>query len=143
MPLLHMGDAYIMKHMILKAEHHNWGMLGSGDWESTEYIFYEDCHVDIFSIYRGDSFSDSPVKDSIKKDILRFNYFKLLSLIEEARNCSTHQDAYDGDAWKFIFYKEGKILRKTKIGYIYDVSPLESLAAYCRNVYSTNREIRY
>lgn len=124
-----------MKYLILRVIHYNWGLQGPHDWSHTLFNFYDDAHVDILSFYHGERYDDISLSDSIRTSLSKIKYFELLDYVKEANNCEIYQNACDGEAWGFSFFKEGQEFYKTEAGYICGVKQLENLANFCKKLY--------
>ena len=111
-----------MKELVFEITHVNYSLMGPGTWDNINYKIYNDFSVEkLTSYYNSD---DSEIKSlTINED----DYKSLLDLMEVINRQYEHVEALDGDAWKFVYYKNNVVYKKRKIGYIYGIEPLEKI----------------
>lgn len=115
-----------MKDLVLYVKHSNWGMMGPGDWNNTEWKIYSDLSVKVKVSY---NFS----KGEEKKEEYNFNlkdkdYERILTEIETAKDNEIIVDGCDGSAWEYIQYENGNEIWKRDTGYIYGIKSFENIA---------------
>ena len=115
-----------MKDLILCVKHHNWNMIGPGEWTNTEWKIYNDYSVDIKISYN--TITDEKKNKNLICSITEDNYKKLLELINIAKENKIKVDANDGSAWELIQYNNGVECWKRDADYIYGIEPLENIA---------------
>lgn len=116
-----------MKELKFKATHQNWGLMGMGDWNNTEWAIYNDLSVKIEVKYNSvdiEGFNDTVVAE-MKVSIDEYN--EILKQINLARNDDSFVDGCDGEAWEFIQYSDNCEIWKRELGYIYGIKPLEKV----------------
>ena len=149
------------RHLVLKAEIHNWSLIGPGSWETaTWYVFNTGSYLlesseiltekEIDEImaaqeYRGDP--DRFCRRSVKRG--RFsekNFSELIAAMEQKpwRDPSVICDACDGEAWEITqFAEDGSIVQTSgEVDYIYGNRILETIVSllphsndFCANAY--------
>lgn len=121
-----------MKNLVLKVKHSNWGMMGPGDWNNTEWNIYDDLTVDIKVLYnpKGGIANNQDYSCELEEN----NYKTLLQKIEEAKLITDVVDACDGSAWEYTQYQNGNEVWKRDNGYIYGIKPLEEIAIILNNL---------
>lgn len=122
-----------MKNLVFKVEHSNWGVMGPGDWNNTEWTIYDDLTVDIKVLYKPklDGIDNSRYYScKLEKSI----YENLVQKIEEAKLITDVVYACDGSAWEYIQYQNGNEIWKRDNGYIYHIKPLEEIAVILYNL---------
>jgi len=121
-----------MKDLILCVKHHNWNMIGPGEWANTEWKIYNDYSVDIKISYN--TITDENKNKNLICSITEDNYKKLLELINNAKDNKIKVDANDGSAWELIQYNNGVECWKRDADYIYGIEPLENIAEILNNL---------
>lgn len=115
-----------MKSLVLKIRHVNWGIIGPGDWNNTEWKIYNDKTVDIKISYNF--IDDSEENKTGNCELTTEVYEKLLNKIQLSKESDVEIKACDGDAWEIIQYENGKEIWKRDLGYIYGIKPLEEIS---------------
>ena len=117
-----------MKEIKLKVIHQNWGLMGMGDWNNTEWNIYNDLSVEIKIKYNPldiEGFNDT-VTAEMKISIYQYN--EIVRQLNLSKKEEWFVDGCDGDAWKFIQYEDNKEVWKRELGYIYGIESLEKIA---------------
>lgn len=108
--------------LVLDISHVSWSLRCAGMWASTTWKIYKDLTTEIYDLY-GDEEID-------KKYVIKLEdhlYKKILNYLEEAKQKDRKVDACDGSAWSIVQYEDGKEIWNRKLGYIYDIQPLEEI----------------
>lgn len=115
-----------MSRVILKAECHNWSLMGPGDISTEIWKIRNDgsYSLEIF-IMGGVKKPSRVVQGSMAPD----DYESLFRKVgEEWSDEKTY--ACDGDVWEFKLYGEkGRLEKYRPIGYIYGIEPYEGMAS--------------
>lgn len=117
------------KHLLLKAEKYNWGLHCDDDWESVEWLIYDNRSY-VVNIRFGTGDSERII--TAKTRYLRRARFG--ALVEAMKNDwidpSIWSDGCDGVAWEFRMYAtDGELLKTSgEEGYIYGQKVLERIA---------------
>lgn len=117
-----------MKEIKLKIIHQNWGLMGMGDWNNTEWNIYNDLTVEIKVKYNPldiEGFNDTVITE-IKLSIEQYN--EIVRQLNLSKKDDSFVDGCDGDAWEFIQYNDNCEVWKRELGYIYGIKPLEKVA---------------
>ena len=112
-----------MKSVILEMRHANWGMIGPDSWKGSRFTLYDDLSVDRIDDYN--SAEDNEKKSSY--NITQEQYDDIKRNLDLAKKITTKVEACDGESYEFIEYKDGSIVWKRDLGYIYGIEPLESI----------------
>ena len=115
-----------MKDLVLYVKHSNWGMMGPGDWNNTEWKIYRDLTVGIKITY---NFSKGEEKiEEYNFNLKSKDYESILQELEFAKENEVKVDGCDGSAWEYVQYEDSKEVWKREIGYIYGIKSLENIA---------------
>ena len=117
-----------MKEIKLKVIHQNWGLMGMGDWNNTEWNIYNDLSVEIKIKYNPldiEGFNDT-VTAEMKISIYQYN--EIVRQLNLSKKEEWFVDGCDGDAWELIQYEDNKEVWKRELGYIYGIESLEKIA---------------
>lgn len=130
-----------MNNLIVKIENHNWGEMGPGDWELTEWNIYEDLTVIVVKKYRPTVLAIRENLDNAKEKIIeekckisKEDLAIIISKINEAKSYTEEIKACDGVSWKYILYENGEETYNRPLGYIYGIKPLEEISPILRNI---------
>ena len=118
-----------MKSVILEMRHANWGMIGQDSWKGSRYTLYDDLSVDRIDDYNS-------TEDNEKKlsyDITQEQYDVIKKNLDLAKTIDTKVEACDGESYEFIEYKDGSVIWKRDLGYIYGIEPLENIVKAISN----------
>lgn len=126
-------------YMLLKAESHNWGLIGPGDWTSTEWYIYEDGFYRIDRRYNTDmdvlrnrynAYSVLIRGGGILESVELQELQRLIAVIPW-RDEAINSDACDGVAWAIEAYDEkGNIINSSgPLNYIYGQRVLEEISS--------------
>ena len=121
-----------MKELVVNIVNVNLGFVGPGAWLSNEWEIYTDLTVEKKTRYKGNE--EVVVKTS---KISRWTYNSILRKLKAARKKDKQLEAYDGDVWAVVQYKNGKEIWVRNKGYIYGIKPFENLAI---KLYKSNYE---
>ena len=125
-------DSYLM----LRAEIHNWGLMGPGDWSRTVWKVYSDMAYEITVAFRPDIYErrddiseicDKPINGRMSS--ASFQKLKKALDKKQWRHLKERIRAFDGEAWKIDYYSpSGEVLNTSgELGYIYGEKHLEQL----------------
>ncbi len=124
---------------MLKAENHNWGLKGPGDWDKTIWNVYYDCTYEIKIIFIPDydhlTYETIEIPPQIVTGKLtpeQFTQLKDTLTVYPWRTTDKEIKAYDGVAWRIgYFSSKGVLIRGSgPLGYIYGERHLEDIADY-------------
>ena len=113
-----------MKNKYLEVRHANWSMIGPGSWVGTNITIYDDLSVDRLDEYN--SFEEREKRSSYS--ITQEQYDEIKENLELAKHIDTKIEACDGDSYEFTEYKDGSVVWKRALGYIYGIEPLEKIS---------------
>lgn len=117
-----------MKELKLKIIHQNWGLMGMGDWNNTEWNIYNDLTVEIKIKYNPIDIEDFNDTITTERRISINEYNELLKQINISKDNNTIVGGCDGEAWEFIQYNNNCEIWKRELGYIYGIKSLEKIA---------------
>ena len=115
-----------MEKLVLNVKHSNWGMMGPGDWNNTEWNIYDNLIVQIKVSYNPKGGIDNTKEFNCEIDEKFLN--NLLDKLNIVKQNDEEVDACDGSAWEYTQYDNGNEVWKRNIGYIYGIKPLEEIA---------------
>ncbi len=107
---------------VLRIKNYNCGLINIDTWKEKEWIIFDDMSV-YYTITFNSFIDNKVVKFKLNKD----DFKKIANNIELAKNDETIIEAYDGETWEFIEYKNNKEIWRRDMGYIYGVIPLENI----------------
>lgn len=118
------------KSIIFIFKHMNWGEIGPGEWESTEWRIYNNLNVEIFKSYKQ---GENNRRHRIFID--KYNYKKIVHNINKIKNNNDiNVSAYDGSVWEVTQYKNKNEIWKRKAGYIYGIKEFEEITDILNNL---------
>ena len=106
---------------MIEINHYNFGEITHGDWQKVTYKIYSNQTMDIITEYMKDKIIKKESKISFE------DYDKLNRLIDKAILVNVEVEAYGGDAWSFICYRNNEIYFQRGIGYIYGIKVLDDI----------------
>ncbi|MBQ6506180.1 MAG: hypothetical protein IKE08_04985 [Clostridia bacterium] len=115
--------------LLLKAEKHNWGLVGPGTWEKIKWKIEDTGWYQYTKTYRSgdDGIAEIP-RLTVEGQLSSGQMETLSDLLGQEWN-SDRTDACDGTAWEFKLYDHDTVIKHRPLDYIYDIEPYESLAA--------------
>ena len=113
-----------MKNIILNVRNKNWGEIGPNSWVEKQWVIYDDLLVDYSVIFNKKEDNKNVINFNIDREILDI----IMKELELAKEYNVKVEAFDGDAWEFIQYINGKEVWKRDVGYIYGLIHLENIA---------------
>ena len=126
-------------YMLLKAEIHNWGLIGPGNWTSTEWYIYDDGFYRIDRRYNPDidvlrsryNASSVLIRCGGILEIEKLQELQRLISVTPWRDEALNCDACDGVAWTIEAYDEnGNITNSSgPLNYIYGQRVLEEISS--------------
>lgn len=110
------------ENLVLKIKHDNWGEIGPNAWQGTEWKIYGDLKMEVFLAV---NFGDRKKKQT---KISQKDFDHILSLIRQSEKDDKKVEALDGSVWEIKRYQGKTLTWERKIGYIYGIKSLETLA---------------
>lgn len=111
-----------LKNKIFEIENHDWGLKLISNWNKKIWYIYDDLSVD-YEIINGQEkrklYSHCLNDEKIKEIIRNIDLAKLDNRVV---------NAFDGEAWKFVQYKNNNIVWERDLGYIYGIGSLEKIS---------------
>lgn len=115
-------------YLLFRAEKHNWGLHGYGDWEAIDWFIYSDRSYEVKVHYSGHE-KDCDVK-VIKGYLRKERFSRLLETIADDWLANITSSGCDGVTWQFMQYTpDGTVMKSSgEMGYIYGQKVLEQIA---------------
>lgn len=111
-------------NLILKISEHNWGLRNEFDWNCKTWYIYDDLTINYIIEFVSPNKKNFFINYKVDNKFLS----QILNNIERAKKDSFDVSACDGEAWKFVQYKNNKIVWKRDLGYIYGIIHLENIS---------------
>lgn len=110
------------ENLVFDIKHENWGENSPGSWESTVWKIYGDLKTVITLTVNS---RDKKIK---KTKISQKDFDCILALMKQSEKDDKKSNALDGSAWSIKRYQGKTLIWERKMGYIYGVKSLKTLA---------------
>ena len=116
--------------LLLKAEEHNWGLVGPGSWEKTKWKVEDTGWYQYSKSYRSgdDGIAEIP-RLTVEGQLPSGQMEILRDLLNQNWTPEKAAETSHDTAWEFKMYENDTVIKHRLLDYIDGVEPFEAMAA--------------